>query len=100
MKCLSIEEVEKVSNAMYNMKDIGIEEKRHIVFDFINKVSDMDNIVGNKSITTGVLSGFLDEDVVKSITNKFEEDTNVWETLHEIDPRMTALYINKEQIKT
>ena len=94
------DEVEKVSIAMYNLKNINLEKKKEVINNFINKVSCSDVLLGNKIITTNILFALLSPEESKQIVDKLKSDNDVWNALDVMNPEVISLYLSKEKIHT
>lgn len=100
MSEMSRDEVEKVSVAMYSLKNISLEKKKEVVNNFINKVSCSDALLGNKIIITNILFTLLSAEEARRIINKLKLNNDVWSALDCMNPEVIALYLSKEKTHT
>jgi flagellar motor switch protein FliG len=94
------DEVEKVSIAMYNLRNINLLAKKEVINNFVNKVSCVDDLLGNKILITNILSALLSEEEAKQIVAKLKADNDVWSALNSMNPEAVALYLGKEKTHT
>lgn len=98
MKEMNFQEVERVSFAMYNLKNVDYKTKKAVVKDFVRSVQDDDKIIGNKATTKSILSAFLSNEEMESIVRNLQQNKDLWDAISNIHPEVLALYFAKEKV--
>jgi flagellar motor switch protein FliG len=95
-------EVQEISQAMVSLGKVPAEVTEKIIMEFAQQMNETLSVIGNFSNTERFLRKVLSDEKVDSIIDELKGPIgkNVWDKLNNMQPRVLANFLKKEQAQT
>ena len=101
LKQLSESEVQKISNQIANMREVGMDSVLEVLSYFVNKINDTALLGGHLPKLKRFLSKVFDDEKVNSIMQNIDGPlSSIWNSIADVNDRVLVEYLKNEYPQT